>query len=202
MLPCKGNLKGGVKTPVIIRDICPKKVFEINMTDEEKAGKDTEKMKKILPITAGLCVLAVIVMIIALVFTGRTNNDTFSPPPFDSTAVKGSPNVPDGLGYGEIDAKEFFFSAAGELKAENGKTDVWFTNPEKNSVWLKVRIMDEQGNVLGESGVIRPGEYVKSVKLDVALKSTLNVSLKVMAYEPETYYSAGSAKLNTMLTVL
>ena len=66
---------------------------------------------------------------------------------------------------------------------------------------LLSRILDEQDAVLGESGLIRPGEYVQAVKLDTVPRSTANVSLKIMAYEPETYYSAGSARLKTVLTV-
>ena len=85
---------------------------------------------------------------------------------------------------------------------QEGKTDVWLTNPEENTVWLKVRILDEKGNILGESGLVRPGEYVRSVKLDSLPKETVDVSLKIMAYEPETYYSAGSAVLNTTLKIV
>ena len=157
--------------------------------------------KRILPVAAGLCVVAVIAMILALAFGGKQKRAEFSPPPFDSAAQKGTPTVPQNAGYGEMDAKLFTFSAAGELTVKDGKTDVWFTNSSKNTVWMKIRILDADGNILGESGLIRPNEYVQSVKLDVVPKSTVNISLKVMAYEPDTYYSAGSAKLNTKLTV-
>lgn len=156
-------------------------------------------IKRMLPIVAGLCVLAVIGMAVALVFGGKT--ESYSPPPFDPAAQVGTPQPPQDVGYGEIDAKAFSFSVAGELTVESGKTDVWLTNPAKNTVWLKVRILDEQDAVLGESGLIRPGEYVQAVKLDTVPRSTANVSLKIMAYEPETYYSAGSARLKTVLTV-
>lgn len=158
-------------------------------------------MKKgVLTVAAGLCAIAVIVMIIVLVSSGRKGS--FSPPPFDPEAHTGVPNVPENAGYGEMDAKEFCFSAAGELAVQEGKTDVWLTNPEENTVWLKVRILDEKGNILGESGLVRPGEYVRSVKLDSLPKETVDVSLKIMAYEPETYYSAGSAVLNTTLKIV
>ena len=163
-------------------------------------GKGREIMiKRMLPIAAGLCVLAVIGMAVALVFGGKT--ESYSPPPFDPAAQAGTPQLSQDVGYGEIDAKAFSFSVAGELTVESGKTDVWLTNPAKNTVWLKVRILDEQDAVLGESGLIRPGEYVQAVKLDTVPRSTANVSLKIMAYEPETYYSAGSARLKTVLTV-
>ena len=158
-------------------------------------------MKKgVLPVTAVLCVIAVIMMIIALVNGGK--QESFSPPPFDSAAQTGDPEVPQDAGYGEIDAKAFQFLAAGELTVQDKKTDVWLTNPETNAVWLKVRILDEQGNILGESGLIRPGEYVQSVELSSVPEKSTDVSLKIMAYEPETYYSAGSAVLKTTLKMV
>ena len=46
--------------------------------------------------------------------------------------------------------------------------------------------------VLGETGLIRPGEYVQSIKYDQLPGQDTNIVLKVMAYEPETYHSAGS----------
>ncbi len=84
---------------------------------------------------------------------------------------------------------------------KNGAADVWLTNPSGSAVWLKVRILDENDNILGESGLIRAGEYVRSVQLTAVPSATANISLKIMAYEPDTYYSAGSARLNTVLTV-
>ena len=89
--------------------------------------------------------------------------------------------------------------AAGNLTAENGKTDIWLTNPAENNIWLKVRLLDENENVLGESDLIRPGEYVQSIALDNTPQDTISVTLKIMAYEPSTYRSAGAIALNTEL---
>ena len=169
------------------------------MTDDTQRKGHTHMRKGVLPVTAGLCVLAVTVMMIALLSGGR--QESFSPPPFDAAAQTGAPEVPEHAGYGEMDAKAFRFSAAGELEVQDGKTDVWLTNPAGNTVWLKVRILDENGDILGESGLIRPGEYVRSVELNSVPQQTTAVSLKIMAYEPETYYSAGSAVLNTTLKI-
>ena len=157
-------------------------------------------VKKVVWATVGLCVIvAAVVMVAALISGGREGD--FIPPPFDSAAQTGVPEVPTDAGYGEMDAKEFCFSAAGELTAKDGSVDVWLTNPEKNTVWLKVRILDEKGNTLGESGLLRPGEYVRTVSLDTVPEKSVAVSLKIMAYEPDTYRSAGAATLNTTLTV-
>lgn len=146
-------------------------------------------------IAAAICVLSLIVMIFAL--TGQTEPQdagAFTPPPFDSAAVVGTPEVPEGLGYSELDCQAYKVSLCGKLNADG---DIYLTNPETNEVWLKVRVLDVGGNILGETGLVRPGEYVRTVGLTTAPKPGTPITLKIMAYEPNTYYSAGAASLNT-----
>ncbi len=155
--------------------------------------------KKNMPLilAAAICILSLVVMIFALTAQKQPQAASeFTPPPFDSEAVVGTPAVPDGLGYNELDCQAYKVSICGKL-SENG--DIWLTNPENNEVWLKVRVLDENGIVLGETGLVRPGEYVQTVKLTSVPKSGTPVTLKIMAYEPETYYSAGAASLNTTM---
>ena len=59
-------------------------------------------------------------------------------------------------------------------------------------------VRDEDGNILGESGLIRGGEYIKDIRLSRSIKSGEKIKLKVMGYEPDTYYSAGSVVLSTV----
>lgn len=73
--------------------------------------------KKTLPVLAALCTAALAIMTAVLVYTGQPR---FTPPPFDPAAQSGTPDVPEGLGYGELDATAFRFSAAGVLTADNG----------------------------------------------------------------------------------
>lgn len=151
---------------------------------------------RLFALAAVICVVCVVVMICVLATTG-TKTEKFVPPPFETSAQSGTPDVPDGLGWQEMDADAYKLSVCGVFTPENGKADVWLTNPEKNEVWLKLRVLDKDGNTLGETGLIRPGEYVRSVKLNASLKDGDSVNLKIMAYEPDTYYSAGTVSLNT-----
>ena len=80
---------------------------------------------------------------------------------------------------------------------EGSNAAVYLTNPAENEVWLKLRVLDGNGNILGETGMIRPGEYVKDVALTENFTAGTKIKLKIMGYEPETYFSAGSATLNT-----
>lgn len=155
-------------------------------------------MKKLLlPAAIIICAVAAIIMVIMLVTSG--SGRSFTPPPFDPAAQTGAPDVPESAGYGDLDAGDFKFYAAGNLTAENGKTDIWLTNPEENNIWLKARLLDKDDNILGESGLIKPGEYVQSIELDEIPQGTSSVTLKIMAYAPDTYQSAGAIALTTDL---
>ena len=156
---------------------------------------------KNLYILIAVCAVAVLGMILALTLGGRqeVQKPIFTPPPFDASSVVGTPEVPEGMGYSEFDAKLFKASVCGEVKVVDGCADIYLTNPESNYAWIKVRVMDEQGNILGETGLIKPGEYVKSVTFTTVPEIGAKIVLKIMAYEPNTYHSAGSATLNTVM---
>ena len=116
-----------------------------------------------------------------------------------AAAVIGSPSVPDGLGWQELDAQAYIVGICGKFIPNGNTADVWLTNPVSNTVWLKVRVLDEKGNALGETGLIKPGEYVQSVELDTVPKAGTPIVLKIMAYQPDTYYSEGAVSLNTAI---
>ena len=159
--------------------------------------------KRNIPLIAAMivCVISLVAMVAALAFSGsEPETATFTPPPFDENAVQGAPDVPENLGWGELDAQVYKVSICGVVSVQDGKADVWFTNPESNTVWLKLRMLDANGDILGETGLIRPGEYVQSVSFGVIPEAGDSIVLKLMAYEPESHYSAGSVTLNTVVT--
>ena len=163
-----------------------------------------KKQKDLLLLLAAvLCAAALAVMTAVLAFgAGKGSGQTdFTPPPFDPSAVQGPPDVPDGLGWEELDAQAFQVSVCGAVILDGDTADIWLTNPAENTVWLKLRVLDAQGDTLGETGLIRPGEYVQSVALDALPEDGDAVTLKLMAYEPETYYSEGSVSLKTTVTM-
>jgi len=80
--------------------------------------------------------------------------------------------------------------------------DVYFTSPETNEVWLKLALADDQGNVLGETGVIKPGQYVKQLTLGELPDADISVKMKIIAFEPETYVSMGTVPLHTTLKIV
>lgn len=160
-----------------------------------------EKLKKaIIPILIVLCVLSVVAMILAL------NRDTeerapFVPPNFDAAAQEGTPEVPQELKWSELyqDGMTYRVGLCGNIIEKDGLAEIYFTNSKDNNVWLKLRVLDQQNQIVGETGLIKPNEYVKTLKFNKAITGDTKVKLKVMAYQPETYYSEGSIVLNTII---
>ena len=169
------------------------------------------------PLIALICVIAVAaVVLLALLIQVATMepNDTdtsepsnenieFVPPEFEANVSVGSPTVPDGMGYLEVYKEGMSFNSfiCGEVNIVDGKADVYFTNPEKNTLWMKLRIFDEKGNIIAETGLIKPNEYLKAVTFDTIPKNNSTITMKIMTYEPNTYYSGGAVSLSTVAKV-
>ena len=154
--------------------------------------------KSWLPLLVAICIASVAVMLYVLC----RPQPTFVPPPFEAAAVSGTPeNVPETLGYASLDATAYQLALCGAPTVQDEAATLYFTNPAGNAVWLKVRVCTTDGTLLGESGLLKPGEYVESVPLDVLPTGDTPVVLKVMAYEPDTYRSAGAVSLSTTLKI-
>lgn len=158
-------------------------------------------------LVAIVCILAVAVScvgvaIVSIIINFSNNNKQaeFIPPEFDVSASKGMPTVPDGMGYLEVYKEGMSFNSfiCGEVNITDGKADIYFTNPEKNTLWMKLRIFDDKGNVIAETGLIKPNEYLKTVTFDKVPENNSKITMKIMTYEPNTYYSGGAVSLNTV----
>lgn len=152
-----------------------------------------------------LCCLAAAVVILVLLLVPVKKPVTygdFTPPPFESSAVSGEPQVPAELGWSEMQIRDgLSASVCGVLNEQGGEVAVWFYNHPESDSWLKLRLLDEDGNILGDTGLIKPGEYVQYLTLEAVPKRDSTVILRIMGYEPETYYSAGSIGLQTTLVI-
>lgn len=153
--------------------------------------------RRLLVAAAILCIVSLVGMVLAL----RTERKpAYTPPPFDASAVDGTPEVPQELKWQELNTSAYTFSLCSVFSPADGAVDIWLTNPQDSGVWMKLRVLDEQGNMLGETGLIKPGQYVQSVALTGECQEGDAIKLKLMAYEPETYYSAGAVSLEAVVT--
>lgn len=163
--------------------------------------------KLIIPVLSILCVISVSVMVWSISKHNEPKVDkedaVFVPPPFDSSAVRGEPTPPEELGYSELyqDGMSFKVGICGNIILNDNKANIYFYNCDNNDVWLKLRILDESNGIICETGLIKPDEYIESVDIPKQLEDNEKVKLKIMAYEPQTYYSEGSIVLNTSVKV-
>ena len=151
------------------------------------------------------CVVALIVLIAVARTSAQDQTPSvgeFTPPPFESAAVSGVPEVDDTLGWSEIAVRQGYIAhVCGVLRADaDGTVDVWFSSDADNEVWLKLRLKNAAGETLGETGLLKPGEYVEKLQLKDGAEPG-EVVLCIMGYEPDTYYSAGTVSLSTKLEI-
>lgn len=163
-------------------------------------AKSKASSSKLLYAAMALCAVSLVAMIIALCVP-RVERGDFTPPPFDAAALKGEPTVDEGLGYTELSHEQLSYTVwlCGRVTVSEDGARLYLMNPEANSIWLKARLLSEDGKVLGESGLLRPGEYVEYVPLTEQVSVGDAISIKVMTYEAETYRSEGAVTLNVRI---
>lgn len=118
----------------------------------------------------------------------------FVAPDFDPAAVSGTPQPDAALQFAWLQIGDDIRAGlcGCPIYSDEG-VKLYFASDPANTAWLLVKILDENGNEIGSSGLIRPGEYVSYVPLDKPLSGTVNATLRILSYEPNTYYSLGSA---------
>lgn len=151
--------------------------------------------KRIIAIAAALlaAVGAAAIFVAANRSTGR---DGFTPPPLEENAVAGTPgDLDEALHYGTLAVSDdFSVSLCGSPTVDSdGQALLYFTSGENNAFFVRLLVLSEKGRQLGATGLLRAGEYVASVRLDPPPKDGETLTLKILSYEPDTYYSMGSA---------
>lgn len=167
-----------------------------------KNAKQTKDNKHYaLPILGGVFAVVLVTMIVALCIPKTAPKGEFTPPAFEAAAMKGTPTVDAKLAYQEVytDGMAYRLSVCCVPTISGKDLTVYFTSAEGNEKYLKLRVLDEKGNILGETGLLKAGEYVETVTLSKALSAGTKIKLKVMGYEPEDYSSAGSMAVNVTI---
>ena len=144
--------------------------------------------------------LGAIVVVPAAVDRGTVQGE-FVAPDFDLSAASGIPEVTDPerqfswLQMGD----HIRLALCGSPRATDQGIELYLTSDSTNVAWLLVKIYDENGTELGRSGLVRPGEYIPAVAVENATPG-MAVSVKILSYEPDTYYSLGSASAQLLIS--
>lgn len=157
--------------------------------------------KKILAAVGVILVLTVLAAVIVSM-NRPTQKAGFTPPPFEENAVAGVPeNVNKALMYNRLEASEEFVVSLCAMPAIDsaGQLQLYFTSDENNDFFVRVLVLNEDGDRIGETGLLNPGEYVEYVTLDPIPDAGAKLTLKVLSYEPETYYSKGTFNAGIMV---
>lgn len=147
---------------------------------------------------------AVILAAAAVIYSGgraKSPTEPFKAPPFEAQAAEGVPDTGRG-DYRELKISEdFIISLCTELNLENGGAEIYFTSHKENSAYLRLMLSDSAGNELFSSGLIKPGEYLKTAELKSIPSQSGKITAKILSYEPGTYYSAGTAAAEIYLKI-
>ncbi len=156
--------------------------------------------KKKVILAAIVCAVVVLAMILSIVMVSQIKPPAFVPPEFDAAAVDGTP-TDAGDSWSRIFQEGMNFSAhiCGRIVPYDGKADLYFTNDAENAVLMKLRVYNEMGAIIAETGLIRPGQYIKTVTFTTVPKNGEKISMKIMTYQPDTYYSEGAVAVTTMI---
>lgn len=148
-----------------------------------------------------LCAVLVVVLVAVVVVALRVKQPVvgeFVAPSFEQNAQKGTPQTLP-ASFGTVTVRDGFKIGMCAAPTIDGLSlGLCFTSPETNDVWMRVRICDKAGNVLGESGLLKPGEYLESLTLTSAPQATDKLYATILSYQPDTYYSQGSVDLELM----
>jgi len=128
----------------------------------------------------------------------------YAPRPLEANAVIGVPEPDEHMNYTitEPEVGQFRFATVGTIyRQHDGSIKLYLTNFDDNEVYLLCQIVDSSsGELLYESGRLRPGEYVESLfpLVEIENKAT-PISINVYAQTFGDYQSAGSVSLSNIL---
>lgn len=127
----------------------------------------------------------------------------FVAPPKEYNAINGLPNdYSKDCMYQEAKVTDdyiIYLCAAPTIK--NNKLKLYFTSIKTNKGLMKIKVLDARNNEIGECGLIEPNSYIKEIILNKELKAGDKITVRVMNYEKDTYYSLGEIKLDLFVRV-
>lgn len=144
-------------------------------------------------------ILIILISIIIFLLININSKKQFKKPEFDNAAT----SIPEKLEY---KAKAIKISEGYSLYidpipklVQNDNLSINLVSLEENKIWIKVRILNAKEEIIGETGLIKPGEYLEKVQINQQLSKNDQITYKIMGYEKDTYRSAGTISLNTRI---
>lgn len=155
-------------------------------------------MKKIL-----ICIIILLTVTLGYILFSYKNKVTFKVPKFDNN-VSAIPEKIEDEYYSTLDVNEGFSIGINAILKVDSKQNaiVNLTSNKNNKVYIKLRLLDSHGMIIGQTGLIKPGEYLEKIELKKKVNEKDKFTIKVMSYDPKTYYSMSAVKLSVSLKVI
>lgn len=121
---------------------------------------------------------------------------------FDRNAIVGKPNPDKEYYYSSITSPTgYYVSLASNLyRQDDDSLMIYLTNPSINEVYFKCKIENINGDILYQTDILKPGEYLEKLKANIKLEDReIKIKIFILAYEIETNYSAGEVVINGVL---
>ena len=154
------------------------------------------KSQKIIIIPVFVLVIAALVVLTVLRRSrAKSVIADFVPPLHEDNAIAGEPkDIPDNAAYGNINISDVFSVSMCAFPSLHGnEIDLYYTNKSAADISTRFIVFDTDGNIIYESGLLNPGEYLKSVAL-LTVPEDKKAKIKMLSFYPETWESAGSAE--------
>ena len=144
-------------------------------------------------------ILKILISIIIFLLININSKKQFKKPEFANAAT----SIPEKLDYKEKAIKvsegySLYIDPIPKLD-QNDNLSINLVSLEENKIWIKVRILNAKEEIIGETGLIKPGEYLEKVQINQQLSENDQITYKIMGYEKDTYRSAGTISLNTRI---
>lgn len=144
-------------------------------------------------------ILIILISIIIFLLININSKKQFKKPEFANAAT----SIPEKLEYKEKAIKvsegySLYIDPIPKLD-QNANLSINLVSLEENNIWIKVRILNAKEEIIGETGLIKPGEYLEKVQINQQLSKNDQITYKIMGYEKDTYRSAGTISLNTRI---
>lgn len=144
-----------------------------------------------------IIIVALLIILILLVNSYKKKIE-FVRPDFDDS-VTAIPDVIESKYYSEFNGEAYSLGINGVLTLSDNKIKVDFTSSINNDVYLKIRLLNKNNDILAESGLVKPGEYLEYLISSKKIPKEDNYSIKVMSYNTETYESESAIKLSVKI---
>lgn len=154
------------------------------------------KSQKIIIIPLIILIISALALFIVLRITRKNPVIAdFVPPLHEDNAIAGEPkDIPDNAAYGNINISDVFSVSMCAFPSLHGnEIDLYYTNKSAADISTRFIVFDIDGNIIGESGLINSGEYLKSVTLK-NIPEDGTAKIKLLSFYPDTWESAGSAE--------